>query len=445
MLRLHSNSFGLIQMPSLMADTMVPMGKEDMVKFLDTEEPDETIPLTEEKEEKSEKTEKSEKKAKEEEEIEIEEDDDEETDKTKDDEEDEDELEEFDEDNNPDEEKLELVTPVRRKEILKKYPKLFDDFPYLEKAYYREQQFTEVFPTLDDARKAQTDSETLSQFESDLMDGNSEVLFTAVQKQDPKAFAKLVDNYLPTLAKVDNAAYLNVVGNIIKYTIQSMVVKGRARKNEALESAAAILNQFVFDSDTYEPPQPLSARQSVNKEVDEETRKFREEKENFNKQKFDTARTEVNTRINNSIKATIEVNIDPKGSMTAYNKKNASRDAIEQVEAALMSDSRLRQISDKLWERARESNFSKESVDRIRAAYLAKAKTLLPAVIKKARIEALRGMGKRVKDDTEETDTRKTRSSNNDKPESRRVTGKITNAKDIPRKMTTLEFLNSED
>ena len=36
------------------------------------------------------------------------------------------------------------MTPVRRKEILAKYPKLFKDFPYLEKAYYREQQFTEV-------------------------------------------------------------------------------------------------------------------------------------------------------------------------------------------------------------------------------------------------------------------------------------------------------------
>ena len=36
----------------------------------------------------------------------------------------------------PKEEDLELTTPVRRREILAKYPKLFKDFPYLEKAYY---------------------------------------------------------------------------------------------------------------------------------------------------------------------------------------------------------------------------------------------------------------------------------------------------------------------
>ena len=52
----------------------------------------------------------------------------------------------------PKEEDLELTDSSSRKEILAKYPKLFKDFPYLEKAYYREQQFTEVFPTIQDAR-----------------------------------------------------------------------------------------------------------------------------------------------------------------------------------------------------------------------------------------------------------------------------------------------------
>lgn len=70
---------------------------------------------------------------------------DESTDETTED--DEDELKELEEElEGPKEEDLELTTPVRRKEILKKYPTLFKDFPYLEKAYYREQQFTKYFP-----------------------------------------------------------------------------------------------------------------------------------------------------------------------------------------------------------------------------------------------------------------------------------------------------------
>ena len=38
--------------------------------------------------------------------------------------------------------------------------------------------------------------------------------------------------------------------------------------------------------------------------------------------------------------------------------------------------------------------FDKESTDRIKSAYLSKAKTLLPSVIKKARNDALRGLGR---------------------------------------------------
>src|SRR6267142_1435217 len=59
------------------------------------------------------------------------------------------------------EEQLELVTPSSKRDILAKYPKIFKDFPYLEKAYYREQQYTEVFPNPADAKKAAADSETL--------------------------------------------------------------------------------------------------------------------------------------------------------------------------------------------------------------------------------------------------------------------------------------------
>src|SRR6187399_1594582 len=77
-----------------------------------------------------------------------------------------DELKEIEEElDGPKEEDLELMTPVRRREILAKYPKLFKDFPYLEKAYYREQQFTEVYPTIQDARAAHEKSQILDRVE----------------------------------------------------------------------------------------------------------------------------------------------------------------------------------------------------------------------------------------------------------------------------------------
>ena len=108
------------------------------------------------------KDEKKEKSSKADEKEDVKPEDEDDADKTKDKEdEEEDELADLEEElDGPDEEKLELTTPVRRKEILTKYPNLFKDFPYLEKAYYREQQFTEIYPTIDDARAASEKGQT---------------------------------------------------------------------------------------------------------------------------------------------------------------------------------------------------------------------------------------------------------------------------------------------
>jgi hypothetical protein len=97
---------------------------------------------------------------------------------------------------------------------------------------------------------------------------------------------------------------------------------------------------------------------------------------------------------------------------------------------------------DRLWEKAFEKNFDKESVDRIKSAYLSKAKTLLPSVIKKARNDALKGLGKRVKEEEEETPTSTDRKGPITAGRSTsQSSGKIKKASDIPRGMSTLDVL----
>jgi len=343
----------------------------------------------------------------------------------------------------PDESKLELETPVPRREILKKYPTLFKEFPYLEKAYYREQQYTELLPTIDDAKLAVEKSGTLDKFQEELMSGSVEGVLKAVKETDANAFYKIADNYLPTLARVDEKAYYTILGNIIKNTVSHMFREGDRINNDTLKNAAAIVNQFVFGTSDYNPPVNLSGN-GRDPKYDEQENRIKQQQEQFTKQRFETTRDDLSNRVETTLKSTIEAYIDPKESMSSYVRKTAGRDAMENLQSLLDGDSRLRTILDKMWQKAFEDNFSKTSIDRIKSAYLSKAKTLLPAVIKKARTEALKGSGRRVVEE-EETDIetndeteRPTRRANRTSPSS--SGGK----KQIPQNMSTLDYFNQD-
>ena len=426
------------------------MGHEEMIEFLADDGEQEIIPLEDKDKTSPKGKNKTTPKDKEKEKSSSEDDEitDEEEETTPNETED-DELAEIEAElEEPDDEKLELVTPVRRRDILKKYPQLFKDFPYLEKAYYREQQFTEVFPTINDAKAAHEKSEVLDKFENDVMGGNIETILKSVKETNPGSFHKIVDNYLTTLSKIDEPAYMHVLSNVTKHTIVTMVNEarrlgvGEGQPGLALQQAAHLLNQFVFGTSDFKPPTRLSRED--NPDDNSREKKLSEREQTFVRQQFEGARNELNTRVNNTLRNTIDANIDPKGSMTDYVKRNASRDTLDTLENLINQDSRFKVLVDKLWEKAFESNFSRESLDRIRSAYTSKAKTLLPSVIKKARIEALKGMGKRVNDSEEEIISSKKGPVTPGRPRSQNSSGKVTKASEIPTGMSTLEFLNSE-
>jgi hypothetical protein len=353
----------------------------------------------------------------------------------------EDELKEIEEELKPpsEEDLLELTTPVRRKEILAKYPKLFKDFPYLEKAYYREQQFTEVFPTIQDARLSAEKAEILDKTEQLVMSGDISSVIIAAREEDPEAFNKIVDNYLPTLRKVDQQAYYHVLSGVIKDTIITMVREGRALGDQGapLQAAANVLNQFVFGSQTFQPHQPLSQKVNPNEQAREYN--LQQQQQQIVMTKFNGVREDLQTKADNVLKSTIDGHIDPRGTMSDYVKQHAKAEAFNNLEDLISKDVRFRSLLDKLWQQAFQKDFDKESTDRIKSAYLSKAKTLLPSVIKKARSEAMRGR-KADNDDILGTKTDKKgpiTPGRSTAPSS----GKFKKASDIPKGMSTLDVL----
>lgn len=354
--------------------------------------------LNDEGEEKDEKVKEGEEEVKKEKEEVKEEEEDEDEDEKK-------EKKEEEEEEDLDEDKLNLVVPVRKSEIKKKYPTFFKEFPSVEVSIYRDRQFVEVFPTVDDAKEASEKAEQLDQFEASLMEGNTEGILKQVKENDPKAFAKIADSYLDTLAKVDEKAYLHTVSNVVKHTILSIareakVIESRARDDNDKKRAKFLfdlaegLNEFVFDTREFTRPTKLAPE---TREEDDEIKKERQE---LAEERFNDALEGLQSRVDSSIKSTIDINIDPKKSMSPFVKKHAVNEAFEKVEELISSDKGFEKTLNSLWKSAAESKYSRNSLERIRSAYLSKAKVLLPGAIKAARIEALKGnIGKRKEDD----------------------------------------------
>jgi len=356
----------------------------------------------------------------------------------------EDEIEQELEEETPDEEKLEPTEPVRRKEILAKYPNIFKEFPGLETAFYREQAYSEILPTIDDAKEAVQKAASLDEYEQEIMGGSTKTLLAAIRDGDRESFNKVVDNYLPNLFEVDEGSYYHTIGNVIKHTIITMVKDGKESGTDELIAAADTLNQYVFGTKQFIPPSKLSKEQATDTKKEDEVAQREVE---FTERQFKVAEGDLTGRIDNILKSTVDKNIDPNDTMTDYVRKNATRDVLDTLERIISEDRRFEVIKDKLWERAFANDFDSASMDRIKQAYLSKAKTLLPALIRKARNEALRGLGR--KSDTDDTERRekkgplpvgRTRSSS---PPSSGKTDRD-KAKSIPKGMSTLDYLNQD-
>ncbi len=338
-----------------------------------------------------------------------------------------------------DEDKLDLIAPARRQEILKKYPQLFKDFPHLEKAYYRDQQYNEMFSTPEDAKQVIDVANQYNYYSEQLAKGDTTSVLKTVKENDPQAYGKIVDNYLLTLKNVDEKAFFHVVGNTIKSTVAAMANTAQQNNDEELLTAARALYKFVNGNTNYTPPQPYS--KPDNPQETEEVNRLTRDRLEFFQQQLDTVQTDLQSRVDGVLKNTIDQNMDPRGSMTNYVKKVAVNEAMTNVQKAIDTDSQFRRVLDRLWEKAAEDRFSKASIEKIRSAYLSKAKTLLPDSIKKSRNEALRGLGKRVKDDTDDNSDNSNKTKRTTAPQTLRSSI----GKDNPSKgKRTIDFFNED-
>lgn len=295
-------------------------------------------------------------------------------------------------------EDIEITAPPKKQELLKAFPDLFTKFPWFEKMLFRDRQYSEMFGSVDDAKEAIDKVNGYEAFERDLIEGNTEKVLKSVKDLDPKAWDKIVDNYLPTLLKIDREAYIDVVSNIGKGFIKRIFEQGKTNNDEELQTLAAGLNKWLFGNTTLEPIKQRSKEQPKDNELEQE-------RKSFNQERLATAQGELGSKIENVLKSTISEYIDPKDEMSAYVKKNAIRDCLNELHNTISRDPAFVKGLNKLWETAFSDKFSQNSLGRIRATYLGRSKRELGPIIKRVRAEAQKEVSSKKKEEDKEEES----------------------------------------
>ena len=299
-------------------------------------------------------------------------------------------------------EEIEIDAPPRKKEILKSYPDLFKRFPFIEKMLYRDQQYTQMFGSFDEAKEISEKAGTLDDYEQQLMSGSASGLLADVHQNDPKAFGKIAISILPTIKQIDGNAYKEIVGDLIKRLTHSMHSSGENNKNEDLKTAAALVNGYVFGDEKIETPKNKEEKSEKEDELSKR-------EQDFNDRRRATVVNDISVKTGNTLKNTVSEYIDQKSEMSPFEKKNAVKEVLDLVDEEIGKDMAFRRMLDKMWIASENDNYSKNSLDKIRSAYLGRAKSLLSSSIKKVRAEILKDKKptRRVSDSDEQGESDK--------------------------------------
>tara|TARA_R110000868_G_scaffold16913_7_gene74967 strand:- start:3197 stop:4447 length:1251 start_codon:yes stop_codon:yes gene_type:complete len=371
MFRSYLHGFG-IQLPSFSPDDDLSIGASpDDADVLDDN-------TEEEKEEKPE---------------EEPEDDPEEEDEPKDDEEEEKDEEEKDEEpeeeEEPEDEKLEVPPSV--KEIKAKYPTFFKEFPEVRAAIFREQRFTELFASPDEAENSVKKASLLDEIEADLLDkADPTNLFDGIKKSNAKSFEKLALALLPTIQQQDKDLYTRVAATPIKQLLRSALKEGRGTDGKLtdLGKSALWIHQYFFGKDA-KPEDPVEGEVKPSTEKSESEKRLEAKLEQINQREYTEFKGSVDTSYVTKMTSEFKATLDKDERLTDFVKRTIIKDGLVEIRQALEKDPRYTRQMSALWNQAVKAGYSSDLKSRIVSTALARAKSLVPSIRQKLVSEAL--------------------------------------------------------
>jgi hypothetical protein len=271
------------------------------------------------------------------------------------------------------------------KEALKENPELLKK---LKTQFFREQKFTELFPTIEVAQKAAQAQDNFEFLRDMVLEGNAEDMLSQVKQTSDKSLKNFASNFLPSLAKVDNDIYVEVTTPIIQDVLFKIAEYGKGKggkEGDNILNAAKVAHFTVFGN--YNLGKPVEHK--VEKDPDLER-----DKKDFYQARYTELASSIHGDIDSKLDSEIEQGLDPTNSLKPGLKRLLIKEIKTELFKQLDSDTEHMGRMQSLWRREEKAGFKGEYKDSIKTTFLSRAKTLIPKIRASKRSEIFAGQKK---------------------------------------------------
>jgi hypothetical protein len=282
-----------------------------------------------------------------------------------------------------------LLNRVSLKDITKDYPDILKKYPDLKDMIFREKAYTEIFPTVEDARESQERVVQLTSTVKKAIDGDTTGVLRDLYKFNPPSVVKFADNILPTLYNEAPELYKRAVLPTVRQILVDVYKSGNAAENKSLMLAVQHISQALFN----DPNLP-----EINFNDAEPTRREDPEKEQLRKQLSQVQENRIKGFVNelqahsrNMLKDRVVKALGPreKNGLTSYVYEKVVTDCIDAYDKLIARDPQFKGILDKKWHEVIDAGiFDNNQKTKILSAYLGRAHDSIPAIARKRLAEA---------------------------------------------------------
>jgi hypothetical protein len=269
------------------------------------------------------------------------------------------------------------------KKVKEAAPDIFKKVPELRTILGQHKQYSDVFPSVEDAKAALEDVRNFEEIREAALSGKPGNILDELHRADKNAALKFAENFLPDVLKRSPQLYANLTAPILARVLRNVQESAKKSKNKNLYLSTKYLSEEIFESaDIPEFDKKDPAIEAKEKELEAKNQEIQQGVyDRFKKDTFSEAYDRAMLLIREGL--------DPNKVMSKRMAEAAAKDVFLEVEKIVKSDPKFRAQVDALWKAAKQNGYGREASNKIIHAYLARVKPLLPGVRHKVRVDYL--------------------------------------------------------